>query len=125
LPTDLLWIYVGVPAVVVSALVLIKLAQRKAGRSVAERKRSVEAAEETQALPKNADRRGSASKVIADEIRSDSSKDPKPENCANYLGYLYSKKAPDQTHIPSECYNCKMLLRCLYSPNVIEKVYGK
>jgi len=114
-----------VPAVVVSALVLIKLQQRKAGRSVVVGKPSNEATEETQALPKDAGRRDSASKVMVDEIRSDSSKDPKPENCANYLGYLYFKKAPDQTHIPSECYNCKKLLRCLYSPNVIEKVYGK
>jgi len=114
-----------VPAIVVSALVLIKLAQRKAGRSVAEGKPSMEVAEETRALPKNADRRDNASKVLADEIRSDSLKNPKPENCANYLGYLYFKKAPDQTHIPSECYNCKQLLKCLYSPNVIEKVYGK
>lgn len=49
----------------------------------------------------------------------------KPTDCDKFLGYLYLKKAPSETRIPSECYNCPKLLQCLYSPRIIEKVYGE
>jgi len=56
---------------------------------------------------------------------TETSEKAKPLGCNNYLGYLYMKKAPNETHIPTECYNCPDLLKCLYSPVVVEKVYGE
>jgi len=56
---------------------------------------------------------------------SEDTMSPDSLQCPHYLGYLYLKKDPDIVYIPNECYNCRKLLQCLYSPNVIEKVYGK
>ncbi len=120
---DLLWLYIAVPTVVVSVLVLIKLRQRKAGQGVAKRKPNVRGAEKMQVPLEAAGHSDLASK--AEERMPESPNEPKPENCTHYLGYLYLKKAPTQTPIPAECYNCVKLLKCLYSPNVIETVYGK
>jgi len=115
-PIDLLWLYIGAPVVLVSILILIKLRQGKMNKRIAgafteEGKKEVKGeslveVKETQAKPESSD-------------------ETKPQGCSHYLGYLYMSKAPDKTHIPTDCYNCRKLLQCLYSPSVIEKVYGE
>jgi len=121
-PIDPLWVYIGVPAVLVSILVLIKLRQRKMDEGAA----SVFTEEEKEEVPAAEKEAIEESQVEVKETQEkpETSEDTKPQNCSNYLGYLYMRKAPDRNHIPTECYNCRKLLQCLYSPNVIEKVYG-
>jgi len=119
-----LWIYILVPAVLVSLLILIRLKQVKTsnkpditlpkqGEEEGTKASQRELAGENQTKPEKTQRN---SPEVADKA--------KPKDCPNFLGYLYLKKAPDRSHIPNECYNCPRLLQCLYSPNVIEKVYG-
>jgi len=121
-PIDLLWVYLGVPAILVSILVLIKLKQRKRSEII-ENEFADEGQEE--ALLEKDVKRGGQVKVRETQIKPEASEAAKPQNCPNYLGYLYMKGAPDRTHIPTECYNCPKLLQCLYSPNVIQRVYGQ
>jgi len=126
-PIDPLWIYVGVPAALVSILVLIKLRQEKRNKSVAS-SFTVEKEEEEAAEVRH-DERGAIeeSPVEVEETTAEPqpSQEGKPQDCPHYLGYLYMRKASEKTHIPSECYNCRKLLQCLYSPNIIQKVYGE
>jgi len=122
-PIDPLWVYIGVPAVLVSILVLMKLRQGKmdegAASALAEEEKG-----EVQATERGATEE-SLVEVKETQEKPETSEDTKPQNCLNYLGYLYMRKAPDRNHIPTECYNCRKLLQCLYSPNVMEKVYGE
>jgi len=122
-PIDPSWAYVGVPAVLVSILVLIKLRQEKTDENV-ESESSGEGIEEVHPTKKEAAGESSV-EVKEPQAKPESSEETKPENCSHYLGYLYMQKAPDKTHIPSECYGCRKLLQCLYSPRVMEQVYGK
>jgi len=122
-PIDLLWLYIGAPAVLVSILILIKLRQEKmnkriAGAFVEEEKEAVRPSEKETKTE-------SLVEVEENQAKPESSGETKPQGCSHYLGYLYMSKAPDRTHIPTDCYNCRKLLQCLYSPNVIEKVYGE
>jgi len=122
-PIDPLWVYIGVPAVLVSMLVLIKLRQGKKDKGAT----SVFAEEEKEEVPATEKEATKESLVEVKETQEkpESSEDTKPQNCPNYLGYLYMRKNNERNHIPSECYNCSKLLRCLYSPNIIERVYGE
>jgi hypothetical protein len=122
-PIDPLWVYIAVPAVMISILVLIKLRQEKTGKRVASAS-MVEEKEEANPLEKETAGE-SLEDVRETQEKPESSEEKKPQDCPNYLGYLYMKKAPDRTHIPSECYSCPKLLQCLYSPHVMEKVYGE
>jgi len=123
LPIDPLWVYIGVPAVLVFVLVLIKFRQKRLGKQ-GEVSLKVEREEEVHVSQKESTEE-SSSGVQKVKAKTESSEESKPTQCPNYLGYLFMKKAPDRTHIPVECYNCKKLLQCLYSPKVIEKVYGE
>lgn len=122
-PIDPLWLYIGAPAALVSILVLIKLRQEKMGKRVASE--FMEEGKERVQPPKKEATGESLVEVKETQATPESSEETKPENCPNYLGYLYMKKAPNRSHIPTECYNCRKLLQCLYSPNIIEKVYGE
>lgn len=110
---EFLWIYIAVPAALISVLVFIRLSQeKKAGKSsrisrTEDKKEEIRASERDLA-ENNFDRSGMI----------------KPENCPQFLGYLYLRKAEGGNDILSECYNCPKLLQCLYTPNVMEKVYG-
>ena len=122
-PIDPLWVYIAVPAVLVSMLILIKLGQREMDKIIANASINDEN-EEVGIHKEEAEEEG----VIEAEETQEKPETPekiKPQGCANYLGYLYMKKAPNETHIPIECYNCPDLLKCLYSPAVVEKVYGE
>jgi hypothetical protein len=122
-PFDPLWVYIAVPAVLISILVLIKLKQEKTAKRV-EDASMVEEREEANPLEKET-AGDSLEDVRETQEKPESSEKTKPQDCPYYLGYLYMQKAPDRTHIPSECYSCQKLLQCLYSPHVMEKVYGE
>jgi len=121
-PIDPLWVYIGVPAVLVSMLILIKLRQGKMDKRVAHAF-TEEGAKEVRLPEKKA--KGESLVEVKETQEKPESSGEKPQGCPHYLGYLYMKGAPDRLHIPTECYNCRKLLQCLYSPNVIEKVYGE
>jgi hypothetical protein len=120
---DSLWIYIAVPAIIIFTLLVIKLKQKKPIKTVNgssangknERVRSSENEVPTESLLKPEET----------QARSESPDKTRPQDCPHYLGYLYMNKAPDRSHIPTECYSCVKLLQCLYSPNIIEKVYGE
>jgi len=122
-PIDPLWVYICVPTVLVSALVLIKLRQQKINKQVASEYTGED--KEEARTPENEAAVENLAEVEETKAKPEFSKEKGSQDCSHYLGYLYMKKAPDRTHIPSECYNCNKLLQCLYSPNVIEKVYGE
>ena len=127
-PTDYMWLYISVPAIIVSALVLIKLQQERNSRFVNktfQKKESVKKMHPFETEVKtNKEHLQRIHEIQQPETKTVDDAD-KPPDCPHYLGYLYMRKAPDKANIPSECYNCRRLLRCLYSPNVIEKVYGE
>jgi len=123
-PIDPLWAYIGVPVVVVSILVLIKILQAKMDKRVASAFSEVKEEEEVRPPEKEDTEEGSV-EIKETRERPDFSMERGSQNCPHYLGYLYMKKAPERTLIPSECYECRKLLQCLYSPSVIEKVYGE
>jgi len=123
-PVDPLWIYILVPAALISILILIRLKQEKMAKQVGNEFFEEEEEEVVRPREKKTARKG------VDEIREapsepELSKEKGSQECPHYLGYLYMKKGPDRTYIPNECYGCRKLLQCLYSPDVIEKVYGK
>jgi hypothetical protein len=113
LTLETLWIYVAVPLALVSVLVLIRLKQEKNSRKVGKTPSSETRKEETRTSRKEVS--------VQSTARPD---EAKPQNCPKFLGYLYLRKATDGSNILSECYNCPRLLQCLYTPNVMEKVYG-
>lgn len=127
-PTDYMWLYISVPAIIVSALVLIKLQQERKNRLVNSTFQENANAEKMNSL-KTEGKSNKEHLQLFHETQQLETKtvddSEKPPNCPHYLGYLYMRKASDKANIPSECYNCRRLLRCLYSPNVIEKVYGE
>jgi len=120
---DSWWVYLTIPVILVSLLVLIKLRQERTGKRMAYQSAEV-GKEEAQLLEKET---AVESLVEAGETEAkpEVSEETKPQDCPNYLGYLYMRKGSERAYIPSECYNCPKLLKCLYSPNVIEKVYGE
>ena len=123
LPIDLSLVYIAVPTVLVSILILIKLGQKKMGKILegelpSEEKKEVQTNEEET-------KKENLTEVKEPVANPETSEKVKPQGCLNYLGYLYMKKAPSETHIPTECYSCHDLLKCLYSPVVVEKVYGE
>jgi len=122
-PFDPLWVYIGAPTIVVSILILIKLRQERMGQRV----ESAFKGEEEEGERPLEGRAAGKGLVEVKETRAEPefSGEAGSKDCSHYLGYLYMKKAPEKTHIPTECYNCRKLLQCLYSPNVIEKVYGE
>jgi len=122
-PIDPMWAYIAVPVALVSILVLIKLRQGKTDEG-AVCVFTEEEKEEVRTVEKEATEESSV-EVKEPQEKPETSAETKPQDCPNYLGYLYMRKAPDRNHIPTECYHCSRLLRCLYSPNVIEKVYGE
>ena len=128
-PTDHMWLYISVPVIIVSVLVFIKLQQGRNSKLVnsafQEKTNTKEAHPALKTEGKNSkEHLQRIHETHQPETKTVDDTD-KPSDCPHYLGYLYMRKAPDRANIPSECYNCRRLLRCLYSPNVIEKVYGE
>jgi len=120
---DLLWVYIGVPTVLVSILVLLKLRQEKMSKRV---ESAFSREEEEEVLPSEKEApEESLAEAKETQTKPEFSTETRSKDCSHYLGYLYMKKAPNRTHIPTECYNCRDLLQCLYSPRVVEKVYGE
>jgi len=123
-PFNPLWIYIVVPVVLVSILVLIRLWQKKMDKRV--EIAFTEEEEEKGVQPsKEATTREDQVEVKETRAKPKFSEETKAPECPHYLGYLYMKKGPDSTYIPNECYGCRKLLQCLYSPQVVEKVYGE
>ena len=127
-PEDYLWLYIAVPTIIVSILVLIKLMQQKMSRLNVETLREKPNKKELRAN----ESQGAGNKDYLKRVREaqpletgTANNAEKPLNCPHYLGYLYMSKTTDRANIPNECYNCRRLLQCMYSPNVIEKVYGE
>jgi len=127
-PTDYLWLYITVPAIIVSVLVLIRFIQRKMSKPASETFRDKQNKKEVYFV-KN---QGESDREHLKRIREAQPQETgtvnnaeKPPNCPHYLGYLYMSKTIDRANIQNECYNCRKLLQCMYSPNVIEKVYGE
>jgi len=123
---DPLWIYIAVPTALVSVLVLIRLRQEKMAKH-AETTFKEEDLEKARPLEEKHAKRD---RLVQGEEKKTPAKPKTVEEkgtpeCPHYLGYLYMKRGKDNTYIPSECYGCRKLLQCLYSPNVIEKVYGE
>ncbi len=121
---EALWIYIAVPVALVFILILIRLKQEKKSAMADNTSLEQENAEETQPSEMESAGKNLVETEEALRNRPQPAKKVKPEGCRNFLGYLYLKKAPDRAHIPNGCYNCPKLLQCLYSPNIIEKVYG-
>jgi len=122
-PIDPLWIYIVVPAVLISILVLIRIRQERINKQVGNAFTGEEE-EGVQPLEKE-DARESPVEVKQTSDKPKLSEETTSKDCPHYLGYLYMKKGPDTAYIPNECYGCRKLLQCLYSPNIIEKVYGE
>jgi hypothetical protein len=125
-PAENLWLCITVPAFIVASLVFIKLAQQRISKQTENQLRRAQI--QNRKLP--------ISKPVVSEEYSSSMRNgqqaerkrdnqDKPQNCQKYLGYLYMRQASEKTHIPTECYDCRKLLQCMYSPNVIERVYGQ
>lgn len=133
-----LWIYITVPAAIITALVLIKLKLQKPEKHIDSIFLPDEIPAITQPLtPDESDETTDESEPVTQTIASqeaptkpepptetEASDDEKPAECAHYLGFLYMRKGPERAQIPAECYQCQKLLRCLYSPRIMEKVYG-
>ncbi len=112
-PTDYLWLYISVPAIIVSVLVLIQLRQKRMSRLVDNTFREKDNEKEVHAIETQDEDNKEHSECIHDvqQQEAKASNDAnKPENCPHYLGYLYLRKASDRTHLPNECYNCRKLL---------------
>lgn len=127
-PLDPLWVCISVPTIIILLLILVKLRKIKINPRVsawAERIADELASQEKEAMLPT---KGIAENDLS-EVRKttnvESSEETKPSGCTKFLGYLYLRKAPSETDVPSECYNCPKLLQCLYSPRIIEKVYGE
>lgn len=119
---DPLWVYIAVPAALVSILILIKLRQKEVNKTPTE---LPSAKREEVQTSEDKDTKESPNEIKEAQTAPETEQKIKPHGCLNYLGYLYMKKAPNEAHIPTECYNCHDLLKCLYSPVVVEKVYGE
>lgn len=132
-----LWIYVAVPAALITTLVLIKLRLQKAEKMIDKMPFPEDKDEIAQSLPPSNKRDSIKEKsnkttqsIARTPVRpepptdTEASDDEKPADCPHYMGFLYMRKGPENAHIPTECYQCRKLLRCLYSPRIMEKVYG-
>ena len=133
-----LWIYITVPAALIAALVLIKLKLQKPKKHIDSILLPDEIPAFTQPLlPDETDEIPNEPEPVTQTIApqeaptkpekrtdTEASDDEKPAECPHYLGFLYMRKGPERAQIPSECYQCQKLLRCLYSPRIMEKVYG-
>jgi len=120
-PIESLWICIVVPTALISILVLIKLRQEKMDKRV---DNEFEEEEEARPSERGVTRKG-AVEGEKNQTQVHFSEENRSKDCPHYLGYLYMKRGRDSTFIPNECYGCHKLLQCLYSSNIIEKVYGK
>jgi hypothetical protein len=130
-PIDPLWIYILVPVALVITLVLIRLWQEKMDKRVVNTS-TEEREEEDKAIEALSNQKEVTAtdgvvqgRVEKKPANAKSSEKEKPRECPHYLGYLFMKRGNESTYIPNECYGCRKLLQCLYSPNVMEKVYGE
>ena len=133
-----LWIYIAVPGALIAILILIKINQEKAEQHNDSILLPDEIPAFTQPLPPDETNEiPNEPEPVTQTITpqeaptkpepptdTEASDDEKPAECAHYLGFLYMRKGPERAQIPSECYQCQKLLRCLYSPKIMEKVYG-
>jgi hypothetical protein len=121
-----LWLYITVPALIVTSLIIIKLAQLRMNK---QEKSDVKAnGIQIRKIPKPQPMIQKGLSAPIGNIQPEETKQDvqdKPPNCQKYLGYLYMRQGSERACIPTECYDCRRLLQCLYSPNVIEKVYGQ
>jgi hypothetical protein len=125
-PAEDLWLCIAIPALIVASLILIKLAQLRINKQAGSEVKIHEIQIRETSAPKLVVQKGLSAPVgNYPQGEPKPNMQDKPENCQKYLGYLYMRQASEKTHIPTECYNCRKLLQCMYSPNVIEKVYGQ
>ncbi len=103
-----LWTYIAVPAAIIGALIYTNIRLRKIEKLITN-------------TPHPPRKTQTARPYVSTQEASDNEK---PAGCTHELGYLYKRKGLESSHIPTECYGCQKLLRCLYSPSIIEKVYG-
>jgi len=125
LTIDPLWLYLAVPVVLVSALIVIKKVQRKIDQNEGETASQVEEQEEAERVEEEATEGSVEDEQTRAKAEISKEKPSGQDGCPHYLGYLYMKKGRESEYIPYECYSCRKLLQCLYSPNVIEKIYGE
>jgi hypothetical protein len=134
-----LWIYIAIPAALVAALVLIKLKLQKTEKTIDDTPLPEEENEirrllqhdETNEIPdepatvtRKMTNREAPVRPEPPPTDTEDSDEEKPAECPHYMGFLYMRKGPESAHIPNECYQCQRLLRCLYSPRIMEKLYG-
>jgi len=121
-----LWLCITVPALLVTSLVFIKLAQLRMNKhkenDLGKVRNLLKKVPTSEPLVSEEHAASMNNNDLAERKRDNQDK---PENCQKYLGYLYMRQASEKTHIPTECYDCRKLLQCMYSPNVIERVYGQ
>lgn len=125
-PTENLWLYITVPALIVTSLIFIKLAQLRLSKQARSDFKVNEIQTRKASAPRPVVWKGLSAPVgnyQQEEIKRDIQ--DKPENCQKYLGYLYMRQGSERAYIPTECRDCRRLLQCLYSPNVIDRVYGQ
>jgi hypothetical protein len=121
-----LWLYVTVPALLVISLIIIKLAQLRMNKQERSDVKVNGIQIRKVSKPQPVAQKGLSAPVgniQQEETKGDVQE--KPPNCQKYLGYLYMRQGAEKLSIPTECYDCRRLLQCLYSPNVIERVYGQ
>jgi len=125
-PTENLWLYITVPALIVTSLIFIKLAQLRMNKQARSNVKVNEIQIRNAPRPQPVVRKGLSAPVgnyQQEEIKRDMQ--DKPPNCQKYLGYLYMRQGSERAYIPTDCRDCRKLLQCLYSPNVIDRVYGQ
>ena len=121
-----LWLYVTVPALIVTSLIFIKLAQLRMNRQARSNAKVDKIQIRKAPKPQPVVQKG-LSAPVGNYQQEETKRDvqDKPPNCQKYLGYLYMRQAAEKAYIPTDCRDCRRLLQCLYSPNVIERVYGQ
>ena len=135
------WIYIAVPGALIAILILIKINQEKTEEHT-DNNESILSPDEIPAFTQpltpyesteTPDQSGPVTRSIAPQetptkpiprADAEAPDSEKPADCQHYMGFLYMRKGPERAQIPTECYQCQKLLRCLYSPTIMEKVYG-
>lgn len=135
LSVDSFWPYVNVAINLVLVLTLIKLglilrklrAENIDIRKLSWVKRAADAfvLQHKRVMPPEKEMLDENITPVEENANSASPAETKPTDCDKFLGYLHKSKSLGETGIPNECYSCPKLLRCFYSPGVIEKVYGE
>ena len=108
------------PVVLVSFLILVKIRQKKTDRKLEKASKSPTANRESKSPTEDAQ---TIQKFL---------EETKQNKCPQYFGYLHDivrphplfKINPEDSSFPEECYGCPKLIECLYSPTIVQRVYG-